>query len=258
MTHPDDEHEPGQPAPEYDELDEPRPPGRGRRIATGLAVVAVIVGFIGLVTWAIGIGPFGWRLFRYGNLTLYVYNGTPHFAHVSIDGVDYEIKPYSGRTLNMTGGELEIETVLQLVETDLAARQSRITDTREPLEKLSFTGTSESPWLYHVALPESTCLAVTDLKPFYDGSREDPRILDTVFKDARLRPLPYHNVIFPQEAMPDKISDELIWLAVVNCSLLREAPHLAQQKIMADAIAARRDLEKRRKEALRERGVQVD
>jgi len=223
----------GEAAPEYD-VDDAGLPSPRRRALTIAAVILGVILALGVVTWAIGIGPFGYRLFAYGNVNLFVYNGTPHFAELEIDGAEYEIKPYEGEMLELTGGELEIDTTLRLVKKNPETGVHEITDEREHLETKSFTGSNETNWLYHVATEESTCLAITDMKAFYtDSGKPDPNIIGKVFKDERLRPLDYENVLYPQDALPDKIPGEIVWLAVVNCKLLKESPHLAKEKIGA-------------------------
>ena len=220
--------------------------GRRKRLLISAALVSIVaIAGIGALTTFLGIGPFGYRLFRYGMVKVFVYNGTPHFAEIEVEGSRYEIKPYEGEILELVGGELKLSTTLNLVAENPTTKKAERTEQREFLEDQSFLA-SGSNYLYHVALPDSTCLAIADMSSYYDGSGGGvPELVGTVFKDARLQELSVENIYFPQGTLPDKASPPVYWLAVVNCDVLRE-PKKALVNLRIQAEERRKQLQERR------------
>ncbi len=235
--------------------DEWATPSRGRKVFTVVALVVGVLIALGGLTTLLGIGPFGYRLLRYGTVKIFVYNGTPHFAEVDVDGTVYDIKPYDGQTLEVVGGALVFDTTLRLVEEDVEKGIPYETDKHEHLERVEAL-VDGSNWLYHVALPESTCLAITDMSAYYNQTAGGkPKLLEAVFKDNRLRPLDVDDVIYPRGFLPDKAEPPVIWLGVVACVLLEE-PALALIELQIEAEEARSLLERRRKERAMQRQAQ--
>lgn len=207
------------------------------------AVVVVMLVVVCGVTMLLGIGPFGYRIFKYGMVKIHVYNGTPHFALVDIEGVDKEIPPFEGRTVEVVGGELEMSTVLQLVKENEEGIPER-TDELRPLETQSFVADDEN-FLYHVATEESACVAIVDMTSFYrKGATKDPRLVGTVPKDRRLQVLDTETVFYSQSVLPDQLLEPpMLWLPSVACSMLSDPAKLLMT-VKIRAVERRKALEK--------------
>ncbi|MDX9723269.1 MAG: hypothetical protein RBU37_21130 [Myxococcota bacterium] len=218
---------------------------RRRRLLGVVLTLLLVVTAVGVVTTLVGIGPFGIRLAQHGTIKVFVYNGTPHFAHINLDGMQHQIKPFEGKTVSCVGGELSIETELQLVERDEETRQAYKTEQRRFLERREFSASHQN-YLYHIAEPSSSCLAIADMSTYYDGdSGGKLRLLGKVFPDSRLQPLDTEEVLYPSEVMPDKTADAVIWLGVVACDVL-ESDELSIDFLTIMAEQTRKEYEKMR------------
>jgi len=213
----------------------------------GVLLAGLLLAAVGALTSWLGVGPFGWRYFKHGQSRIFIYNGTPHFALLDIDGNAFEVPPYRGRTYDVVGGDMAIHTRLQRVERNPDSGEFERTDTIDELEVRTFA-TERQNWLYHIAIPGSTCLAVTDVSALYGGSGGTLEIIRAVFPEARLQPLPYDDVLYPQDILPDKGVPPVIWVAVVNCTVLAE-PEKALINLQLEIEAGRRLLELQRQSA---------
>lgn len=198
-----------------------------------LAVVLAVVGVASLLPLPFGGGLFGYRLFRYDRVHLYVANGLSEPITVDLSsGPATDFGASDVGHLMFRAGEVEL----------VAYREDG-----SVLESLEFY-TDNASVFYSPG--GAMCFAVMDISPMYRGAGQPEPIvfIDGVNSDDRLFNLPEGTFVAPRGTAPDAVPSgtQVTWIDDVACQLLDEQNRevlLAQQRLrMRERMERRRQL----------------
>ena len=182
-----------------------------KQLAIGSVVLIIGLVILGIFTNMLGVGPFGYRVLRYGSNQLFLYNHTNKWVFVTIDeGETFEVEPLKTKWIPIIGGTSHIVT----------------TDEDEKLLEEFDVFTDNTNQFYHIEFNDSVCIVRTDVTPYYVKSKDKGmKIVQKIFPSERIFPIPRQNVILPQKTFPDKLAgdtEKVFWIETVNCILLEE------------------------------------
>ena len=169
------------------------------------AVVVGVVLIFGVVTWALGLGPFAYRQIWYGTSEIYILNMSDEAVTVSLDGGSgLEVVPQSADRTPLLGGTTHVVT--------------RRKDGSVVEEFDVFV--DGAPVFYNVS--GAKCLAVADVSSYYRGGDKGIEVLATYKLGTKVVPLPYDNMIWPRQTLRDEVrgGSGVAWIEMVACSLL--------------------------------------
>ena len=195
-------------APMNDAEEDYSPPGQPWKLYLLLGVAAI--GVFGVITWALGLGPFAYRQIYYGTSRVYILNVTDHPVQVTLDsGSAFEVVPQGIARKPILGGTTTITT------TDMAGKV---------IEEVEIFADG-LPVAYNIE--GGSCLVVSDVKSFYNtGKRGHVEVTKTYDQTVRTLELPTHNVVWPRETTRDKVLEPekgVPWLEIVACALIDES-----------------------------------
>lgn len=169
------------------------------------AVVLAIVMIFGVVTWALGLGPFAYRQIWYGTSEIYMLNMSDKTVTVTLDnGVGLKIPPESAERTPILGGTTQIVA---------KADDGTVVDEFEVF-------VDGAPVFYSVA--GAKCLALADVTSYYRGGDKGIEVIKTYKKGSRVVKLPHDNIIWPRQTLRDQIKggSGVAWIEMVACPLL--------------------------------------
>ena len=195
-----------------DDLGVPRRGMSAGKILLVLALLAIVVGGVGLIGELSGVGWFNHRPMLYGEGELYVLNMAESDARVSIDGRPFVTVP----ALNA-----------QLIE--IIGGTSKVVVEREGAAPTSYDVTIENSDAL-LNLGGQKCLASVDIQPYYGGKNpDDVSIVKTIEKTDEVVVIGSNNVVWPRKSFPPKLAaggGPGRWVELVGCPLLEEKSYL--------------------------------
>lgn len=208
-------------------------PGQPWALYTGIALGIALV--FGLVTWALGLGPFAYRQILYGTSQVYILNMTEGPVEVTLDkGRPVVVAPESAERTPILGGT-----------THLVATKSG-----ELIEEVD-AFVDGHPLVYNVG--GAQCLVLSDVSSFYLGSANPAVEVKAVFGvGTKLIPLPHTRVIWPRETLRDQVqgaSEGVAWLEIVGCSLIEPQERQVLESHLNVLLTERKRVEVERKAA---------
>ncbi len=175
--------------------------------ALTLGIGTVILLIFGLVTWALGLGPFAYRQIFYGTSELYMLNMTDQHVEVTLDkGTAIPLKPEGVERTPILGG------------TTLLVTNDKDGKTLEQHEIF----VDGNPIFYNVQ--GERCMVLSDVSSFYlNKADKGIKILKTFDKGQSIIPLPHDRIIWPRQTLRDQVKGAehgVAWIELVACSLL--------------------------------------
>ncbi len=201
-----------------------------------ISIVLGIVMVFGLVTWALGLGPFAYRQIFYGTSEVYILNLGDVPVTVQLDqGNPIEVGPESAERTPILGGTTTLIT--------------RDKDGKILEEKEVFV--DGAPVVYNVM--GHRCLVLSDVSSYYLGSPSPGvEVTSRHPKGTRIIPLPHERVIWPRETLRDQVTgakDGVAWLEIVGCSLLDDSEEHLLAGHLNSLLTERKRAEKEREAA---------
>lgn len=196
-------------------------------------MVLAVVGVAGLLPLPFGGGFFGYRLFRYDRVQLYVANGLSEPITVDLStGPATDFGASDVGNLTFRAGDVELVTY---------------GPDGSVVESLEFFVDNQSVFY---SPGGAMCFAVMDISPMYrgEGQREPILFMGSVGSDDRLYNLPEGTFVAPRGTAPETVpgGTQVTWIDDVACQLLDEDNRevlLAQQRLrMRERMERRRRL----------------
>ena len=199
-----------------------------------LLAALLAVALFGLLPIPLGLGYFGWKLFRFDRVSLTLVNTSSDDLEVTI-GNGSTVCP-RGRvcSLDFRAGDV----VLEAATTDGTV-----------IEEIAFF-TDNYDLFYN--FNGARCYAVVDVSGFYTGDTPFTpyRIVDRIYTDDRIYEIPADHFIRPGGVLPDSARGDqaVIWIDRASCLLLEpEDEHL-----LVGQLHARMQNRRERQRELRE------
>jgi hypothetical protein len=169
-----------------------------------LSVILAVIVVFGVVTWALGLGPFAYRQIYYGTSEIYMLNMSDEAVTVTLDGgKPLELVPESADRTPLLGGTTHVITRKKdgtvLEEFDVFV--------------------DGAPVFYNVA--GAKCLALSDVSSYYRGGDKGIEVLATYGRGTKIIPLPHDNIIWPRQTLRDEVRGGagVAWIEMVACPL---------------------------------------
>ena len=169
----------------------------------------VCVALFGLVPMVMGVGYFGWRLFRFDRVSLTMVNATPDDITLEVGNVTEECAARKVCSIEFRAGDVTLTTY---------------DDDGSEIESIDFF-TDNRPVFYNYA--GVRCYAVVDVSRFYTGAQTDAwpyEIIGRIYEDDRIFVVPGSTFIKPGGILPDTLAGghRPIWIDRASCHLLEE------------------------------------
>lgn len=173
-----------------------------------LFVVLLAIGLFGVLPMPLGLGYFGWKLFRYDRVRLTLVNVSDDDISVSVGNAQAECQKRRVCSLEFRAGDV----VLTATGSD-----------GEVIEEIPFF-TDNQPVFYN--FDGARCYAVVDVSDFYTGaSPTNPyRIVGRIYGEDRIYLLDGDHFVPPGGVLPNAApgNNVMLWIDRASCLLLEE------------------------------------
>lgn len=199
-----------------------------------LAVVLLAIALFGLLPMSLGLGYFGWKLFRFDRVSLTFVNTSNDDLMVTAGNGSTECPRGQVCSLDLRAGDV----VLEATTTDGTVIEEIpfFTDNRDLF--YNFNG--------------ARCYAVVDVSGFYTGDTPTTpyRIVDRIYTDDRIYEIPGDHFIRPGGVLPDTARGDqaVIWIDRASCLLLEPD----NEHLLVGQLHARMQDRRERQRELRE------
>jgi hypothetical protein len=200
---------------------------RRGRLKVGLGIL-LFAGMLAVLPMTLGLGPFGYKLFRYDRVTMYVANGTDWEITVSVGNSSNQLPRMEVASFDFLAGE----------DLHLTTR----TEDGELLEELVFS-TDNQDVFYNV--DGALCFAMMNVSRLYhEQHQENPvEMIRGIDSDDRFVLIPEGVFIRPRGVAPSTVpgGHQVTWIDDVACLLLDPGnEHLLLQQQLIE-MQGRRD-----------------